>query len=135
MVQRLLALLSIVALTAACDTRVGGVIGVQPPASKLGFLTQPTNTQAANPISGVQVAAQTPDGQTRASSTAVITLSITAGTGTAGAVLSGAAPQTAVGGLVTFSNLRIDLPGAGYTLTATSGGLATAISGPFTITP
>lgn len=135
MAQRLLVLLSIVALNAACDTRPGGSLGVQPPASKLGFVTQPTNTQAANPISGVQIAVQTPDGQTRVSSTAVITLSITAGTGTAGAVLSGGSPQTASGGIVTFSNLRIDLPGAGYTLTATAGGLATAISGPFTITP
>lgn len=135
MVQRLLALLSIVALTAACDTRPGGSIGVQPPASKLGFVTQPANTQAANPIPGVQIAVQTPDGSTRASSNAVITLSITVGTGPAGAVLSGGSAQAAAGGVVTFSNLRIDLPGGGYTLTATSGGLTTAISGPFTITP
>jgi hypothetical protein len=39
-----------------------------------------------------------------------------------------------VNGIATFSDLSIDLAGAGYTLHASATGLTDADSGPFTIT-
>jgi len=60
------------------------------------------------------------------SSRADITVSITPGSGTGGAVLSGTSTMIAddaMGGLAEFEDLSIDLPGTGYTLTATAEGL------------
>ena len=51
-----------------------------------------------------------------------------------GATLSGTRTVTASGGVATFSNLRIDKAGSGYTLRATSGSLSPAISNQFDIT-
>jgi hypothetical protein len=52
-----------------------------------------------------------------------------------GGTLSGASttPQPLVDGVATFSDLKINLAGAGYTLKATSNGLASTTSDPFTI--
>ena len=41
--------------------------------------------------------------------------------------------QSAVGGVATFADLSIDMPGTGYTLAAGSMGLTGATSGPFTV--
>ena len=58
----------------------------------------------------------------------VITLAITGGTGTGGAVLAGTGTVNAVNGVATFSGLSINLAGTGYTLTATASGLTAATS-------
>ncbi|MDO8568419.1 MAG: emp24/gp25L/p24 family protein [Dehalococcoidales bacterium] len=62
-----------------------------------------------------------------------VTITITSGTGIGGAVLSGTASVKAVAGLAVFSGLSIDLPGAGYTLTASSGKLTPAVSSAFDV--
>lgn len=68
-------------------------------------------------------------------STTQVTVSITPLTGTAGAVLSGTLTVQAVGGVVTFSGLSIDLAGTGYTLDfSDSGSLTDAASSPFDVT-
>jgi hypothetical protein len=54
-----------------------------------------------------------------------ITAAITAGTGTAGAVLSGTVTRTVVNGVANFSGLSINLVGIGYTLTFTSNPVLT----------
>jgi alpha-tubulin suppressor-like RCC1 family protein len=51
-----------------------------------------------------------------------------------GAVLGGTKTATAVAGVATFSNLRVDKPGAGYTLAATAAGLTAGTSDPFQVT-
>jgi hypothetical protein len=62
-----------------------------------------------------------------------VTLQLTTGSGTPGAVLVCAAqPVAAVNGLARFTGCSIDLPGSGYTVTATSGA-ATGVSVPFSI--
>jgi hypothetical protein len=67
-------------------------------------------------------------------STASITLSITAGTGTSGAVLTCTAnPKAATSGIATFAGCKISKTGTGYTLTAVSSGLASATSSSVTI--
>jgi len=136
MVQRLLALVAIAALTAACDTRVGGLVGVTPPATRIAFISQPSNAQAGVNISpAVQVAIQNNDGTTITSTNAAITLTIVAGTGTAGAVLAGGGPLAATAGIANFTNLRIDLAGTGYQLLASASGFPSVTSTTFSITP
>jgi hypothetical protein len=66
-----------------------------------------------------------------------ITLAITSGTGTLGAVLSGITTVTAGSGVAIFSGLSIDKAGTGYTLSATTTtlGVTGTTSATFTITP
>ncbi|PYO97986.1 MAG: hypothetical protein DMD61_11110, partial [Gemmatimonadetes bacterium] len=61
-----------------------------------------------------------------------VTLAI--GTNPGSGTLSGTSTVAAVGGVATFSNLSIDKAGSGYTLDATSNGLAGAGSDGFDIT-
>ncbi len=69
------------------------------------------------------------------SATGTITLAISSGTGTAGAVLTCAATTvTLVNGVASFSGCRIDLAGTGYRLTATWSGGGLDESEPFNIT-
>lgn len=101
-------------------------------AAKLGFSTQPgggvSNTAwAQQPV----VEVQDSSGNRVTSSTASITLALTAGTG----ALTGTVTATAVAGLATFSGLRVDLVGTNKVLTASSSGLTSGASNNFTITP
>ena len=65
--------------------------------------------------------------------TTQVTLAITGGTGTAGAVLSGTTTVTVVNGWATFSGLSIDSAGSGYTLAATAPGVSSTISSLFNV--
>ncbi|MFN8630500.1 MAG: hypothetical protein U0838_09340 [Chloroflexota bacterium] len=71
-----------------------------------------------------------------AASTASITLAISAGTGTSGATLActGGNAKAASAGVATFSGCKIDLAGTGYTLTATSPGLASVVTNSLNVT-
>src|SRR5262249_48880581 len=62
-------------------------------------------------------------------------ITVAIGTNPAGATLSGTAIVTAENGVATFSNLRLDQAGAGYTLTADATDLARAISSPLDVVP
>jgi len=62
-----------------------------------------------------------------------VTLAITSGTGTAGAVLSGSTTITAINGEATFSSLNLDDAGLGYTLSATAIGPAGTTSSLFNV--
>jgi ribosomal protein S6E (S10) len=106
----------------------------EPKAVKLAITVQPTTAAVGAVMApAVQVTVQDASGSTVTGSTANVTLVITAGTGTAGAVLGGTLTKAAVNGVATFSNLTIDLVGVGYTLTATSSGLTSATSAAFNI--
>jgi hypothetical protein len=87
--------------------------------------------------SGPSVAVEVLDGagQRITTSAAPITLTLGGGTAGAGLALNGSGPVTvpAVQGLATFSVLTIDRSGFDYTLTASSGALDPAVSGPFNI--
>ncbi|HEY6059952.1 MAG TPA: hypothetical protein VIV10_05155, partial [Gemmatimonadales bacterium] len=103
-------------------------------ATKLAFTQQPTTTTSGASISpSVKAAAQDAFGNTVSSFTGNVTVAITPGTGTAGAVLSGTLTLAANNGVATFSNLSIDKAGTGYTLRATASGLTTATSAAFSI--
>jgi hypothetical protein len=81
------------------------------------------------------------------SATVPVTLSVTPGTigmhtgpngtvqGASGLALSGTVTVSAVKGVAVFSDVSINLAGTGFRLTATSGGLASATSATFNISP
>jgi len=103
-------------------------------ASKLAFITQPSNEPVGVAIApGVQVAVEDSTGRIVAAATNAITIAIgtNPGTGTLGGTLT----VTPVNGIATFPNLTVSAAGTGYTLTASSGTLTGATSTAFNITP
>ena len=106
-------------------------------ASKLAFTGQPnTTTAGANISPAITVTVEDANGNVvTTDNTTQITLAITSGTGTTGAVLSGTKTVTVAAGVATFSTININLVGTGYTLTATSSpAYATPTSSSFNIT-
>src|SRR5439155_27044751 len=61
-------------------------------------------------------------------------ISLAIATNPSGGTLTGTIPVAAAAGVATFTDLSIDTPGTGYTLTATSGTLTQATSNAFNIT-
>jgi WD40 repeat protein len=101
---------------------------------KLAFASQPVTAMAGDSIHPlVSVAIEDSLGKTVTTATNVVTLAI--GTGPGGGTLTGTVSAAPTNGVATFAHLRIDRPGAGYTLTATSPGLTGATSAAFDITP
>lgn len=120
-------------VTGGCGVAGSTVVITVGPATKLAFTQQPgggaaTLAWASQPIVTVQDAG----GNTIVGSTASITLAI--GTNPNSGVLTCTTnPNSAVGGVATFSGCRIEKAAAGYTLVASSGALTSATSVPFTI--
>jgi hypothetical protein len=105
------------------------------PATQLAFTGQPGNTAALATIApAVAVSALDALGNPAVDFSGGITLSLTAGTGTPGATLSGTTTRGASFGAASYSDLSVDLAGAGYTLTASATGLVAATSAAFDIT-
>jgi hypothetical protein len=105
-------------------------------ANKLAFSQQPSGSTGGIAF-GTQpkVAVQDAYGNTVTGDSSSVTVAITGGTGSAGATLSCTTnPLAASGGIATFAGCKIDKSGAGYTLTATDGSLASAASNSLTIT-
>jgi prepilin-type N-terminal cleavage/methylation domain-containing protein len=106
------------------------------PAAKLVVTTQPSSSTGGVAF-GTQPVVTIEDtaGNTVANNTSSVTLSITSGTGTAGATLTcGANPKAATAGVVAFAGCKINKAGANYTLTAIDGGLPPAVTSAFNIT-
>ena len=102
-------------------------------ATKLAFTGQPTNVAAAQPITpAVQVAVQDAVGNRVPGATDAVT--VTLGSNPSGGTLGGTMTVSAVQGIATFADLRIDRPGSGYTLGASAAGLSGATSTPFAVT-
>src|SRR3989441_2355759 len=107
----------------------------QPPsaATKLAFTVQPTNAAGAQPITpAVQVAVQDAVGNTVSAATNAVTVAL--GSNPGGGTLGGTMTVSAVQGIATFADLRIDQPGSGYTLGVSAAGLSGATSTPFAVT-
>jgi hypothetical protein len=106
-------------------------------ATTLHFAVQPTSTTANTIITpAVTVDARDQFNNVVKTFTGNVTVSIAAGTGTGGAVLSGTKTVAAVAGIATFTNLSINLPGSGntaYRLGASTAGLSSATSNAFSI--
>ncbi|MGE3857126.1 MAG: hypothetical protein AB7G21_09245 [Dehalococcoidia bacterium] len=128
-----------VAVTAAAGDDAAPVqtppFNVQPGAAVgLAFTTSPGSTTPGSlftpqPLVSVVDAGGNPV----PSATNAITVAITGGTGTGGATLAGTTSIAAVNGTSTYFDLAIDLAGQAYTLTASAGGLGTAVSTAFNV--
>ena len=103
-------------------------------ASHLVFASQPTGVTADQTIPTFTIEARDAANSLLTGFTGDVTVTITAGTGTTGATLSGTTTVAAIGGVATFSGLAIDKKGIGYRLSATASGLAGATSNTLTIT-
>jgi len=102
-------------------------------AARLTFLIHPSNTNAAVAMApAVQVVVQDAFGNTVTTATNSITIALGANPGSS--TLTGTLTASAVAGVASFSNLKLDKAGQGYTLTAAATGLTSATSNPFTIT-
>jgi NADH/NAD ratio-sensing transcriptional regulator Rex len=101
--------------------------------NRLVVTAQPPSPTTAGAGFSVQVTAQDAVGNPLIGFANDVTLSITAGTGTNGATLSGSTTVTPVSGVANFSGLSIDKSGFGYTLSATATNIAGATTASFAI--
>jgi hypothetical protein len=101
-------------------------------AAALAFQVQPGNAAPGVPVAPpIQVAVVDAFGNTVSYATSVVVLAL--GTNPSSATLSGTTEVSAVNGIATFSDVRINRYGTGYTLHATSGGLTEATSHAFNV--
>lgn len=100
-------------------------------ATKLAFAQQPATTGAGSTLTTVTVALQDAGGATVTSATNQVSLAF--GSNPGGGSLAGTTQVAAVAGIATFTNLRIDAAGNGYTLTASASGLSGATSATFDV--
>jgi hypothetical protein len=99
-------------------------------ATQLAFLVQPSSVNAGSPITpGVQVVVEDSDGNIITNSQASVSLAI--GTNPSGATLGGSLSVKATNGVATFGNLNLSMWGNGFTVVASSPGLASATSSAF----
>lgn len=102
-------------------------------ASTLVFTVQPSNTQTGTSISpAVKVTAFDAYGNMATGFSGSTTMSI--GQNPSGGTLSGTKTVTAVNGVATFSDLKIDRAGNGYTLRVNASGVTGATSAQFNVT-
>src|SRR5205823_10066851 len=133
-----LSVLALMALIASChfDKLFSGggetPLSHDPPAG-LAFATSPGNARAGQQLSQFRVAVVDSRGTPVAGADSLITVAL--GAHPSGAALTGTTSARAVNGAATFSDLRIDKPGTGYTLTATVTGLTPDTSAAFDIMP
>src|SRR5207248_2689884 len=99
----------------------------------LTFVTQPPESVDAGAVISppVQVTVQDSSGNTVPGATDAVTLAL--GDNPTGATLFGTTTVRAVDGVATFSDLRVERPGSGYTLLAAAAGRARALSNPFAV--
>ncbi|MGO9109330.1 MAG: LamG-like jellyroll fold domain-containing protein, partial [Thermoguttaceae bacterium] len=108
-------------------------LAVGPP-SILAIAQGPTSTLAGAMISPtITVDVEDASGHLVTSNNSDVTLSF--GSNPSGGYLLGTCTVAAVNGVATFTGLTIDTAGNGYTLVASDGGLASATSAVFNITP
>src|SRR5436190_1339127 len=107
------------------------------PATVLAFTAQPTDAMQGSAIKPVQVTAYDALGNTATDFTGPIRVAFgTDASVSPDAGLLGTNPVPAVAGVATFTDLAVDQPGLGYTLTAAFGSATpVATSAAFNITP
>jgi hypothetical protein len=102
------------------------------PVAKLAFTAQPSNTAAGVSIAPtIQVTAQDANGNTTPTYTGTVTVALAANPGSG--TLTGTLAVAAVSGVASFTDLKVNKPAAGYTLSGSATGLTTATSTAFTI--
>jgi hypothetical protein len=109
------------------DTNLFNVNPPAGPATQLAIVTQPGGAAPGTAFTSQPVVEIRDSVGALAASdnTTQVTATITTGTGTVGAILGGTVTRTAVNGVVTFTDLSIDLAGSGYTLDFSDSGVLT----------
>ena len=103
-----------------------------PVATSLHFDAQPSRTEATGAISPApRVVIRDQFGNVLTSATGIVSVAL--GANSAGGALLGTTTVNAVAGVATFSDLRLDRPGSGYTLVASAAGLTSATSAAFDV--
>ena len=101
------------------------------PAAGVDFVTQPTNSTVTQDITP-PVTVQLVDSGGNPVATSGVSVTLALGNNSGSGTLSGTLTEpTNASGVATFSDLSINQPGFGYTLTASSTGLTGATSNPF----
>ncbi|HEX8942808.1 MAG TPA: Ig-like domain-containing protein [Gemmatimonadaceae bacterium] len=101
------------------------------PVAALAFSTQPSNAVTGAAMSTVRVALLDAKGNQTAATNAV---TISLANNPSGATLSGSLVRTAVNGVASFNDLKIDKAGNAYTLDASSAGATSSTSSAFNVT-
>jgi hypothetical protein len=99
----------------------------------LAFTGQPTTLAAGTLLPTVRVEARDASAQLVTCFNGQVTLSFATNPG--GAILVGGTTVSAVAGVATFSDVRIDRAGTGYALSATGAGLTSGTSASFDVIP
>lgn len=101
-----------------------GTFNIAYPAERMTITTQPAGAEAGKPLT-VQPVVQFTDlgGHLATTFSGQVSVAIKAGTGTAGAVLSGPTTVGTISGVASFNGLQVDKAGSGYILTLSSGAL------------
>ncbi len=101
-------------------------------ASKLVILQQPAGGSAGTDIGSINVGVADANGNVLTNVTASVTIVLA--TNPASGMLTGTLTHAAVNGVATFGGLSIDKAAAGYVVSASASGLASASTNAFTIT-
>jgi|GEM_PF-992343 len=101
-------------------------------AAKLAFTTQPAAGNSTAPLPSFAVSVEDAAGNVITSSHAIVTVAL--GTASGSASLGGTLTVTAFNGAATFGSVQVNAAGTGFTLVASSAGLASATSAAFTVT-
>jgi hypothetical protein len=133
------ATLCVLTLLVACGGGGGGGGGdtVVPPPAVLSMAldTQPNGATTTAPFSTQPVIHLNSNGALdTANYVSVVTASIVAGTGAAGAALTGATQVTTVAGVATFTNLGINTAGTGYQIRFSATSYTSVNSAAFAVT-
>jgi hypothetical protein len=102
-------------------------------ASQLAVAAQPPALITAGAPFSVTVAARDASGDVDSTFNGPVTLAL--GVNPGGTALGGTLTATAINGVATFPGLTLSKPSSGYTLKATTTGLASATSSAITVTP
>lgn len=121
--------------TATVSASTGGVSGsasveVTQEGARLAFQVQPGTAEGQEPFA-VTVAIEDANGHVVAGATDVVDVALASYP--TGSSLAGTTAVAATGGLATFDDLSLALPGQGYTLEATSGTMVPDTTDPFDV--
>ncbi len=106
------------------------------PPTQVSRRTQPATSFVGSPIApALQVQLRDAQRNPATGSVDTVTITLTPGTGTPGAVLSGTLAAVSSAALATFSDLQLDRTGTGYTLTISSACCASVTTNPFDMLP
>ncbi|XXF79957.1 hypothetical protein P2318_09465 [Myxococcaceae bacterium GXIMD 01537] len=126
---------TLVATANGLTTATSNAFEVRPgPAARLAFRTQPSQVNAGESITpAVEVVVTDSQGNRVAGSSASVTMGL--GNNPGGGTLGGTTLATASDSVARFDALSLTRSGTGYTLVASSPGLASATSAAFTVRP